>query len=201
MNRTLCRPHAKAAWLLIPTLLVACLLAVPSARADALKAYTGYTRPGFTAEERAAKPVAVGAVKTAFGATVYFAVLDGKDGPPGDTWGTGVKDFDTMFSAGLDSPNRTLDTSARYLYLYQVVNDSGRDSAVLQATVRLLVDPRAITSWGHFAAKKDNKTQGVGFAAAFDGMVLPVSASHQAVDDPTYRDPAPHHLARGPMVS
>ena len=37
---------------------------------------------------------------------------------------------------------RKLDTRARYLYLYQVVNDSRRDSSVRTTSVRLIVDPR-----------------------------------------------------------
>src|SRR5205085_5391366 len=59
------------------------------------------------------------------------------------------------------------DTKAKYLYLYQVVNDRGLDpleggvkpaaffvenppQPVVSTSVRLMVDPRYITSWGYF---------------------------------------------------
>jgi hypothetical protein len=123
--------------------------------------------------------------------TVYFTVLeradrvrdrdrdrdaDGdRDGlDPGDTWGTGLSSFDSHFVAGRNfeggvSPR--LDTRARYIYLYQLVNDPGLDpheikpasydsvraEDVSSFALKLLVDPRYITSWGHF--------QGSGFNA------------------------------------
>src|SRR5262249_54983504 len=60
----------------------------------------------------------------AFGSTVYFAVYKklGSAGL-GDTWGTGRSDLDSNFVPG-DSYRSTvspaLDTTAQYLYLYQV---------------------------------------------------------------------------------
>src|SRR5262249_37304023 len=137
--------------------------------------------------------------KKGLGGTIYFSVLDRREGTKGDAWGTGIRDFDTWFVAGLDSPNRTLDTSARYLYLYQIVNDSKRDGVVQDMTIRLLVDPASITSWGHFAEKKDKVLRGVGFTAVFhkekEDVILPVSMEYQAVSDKQYLSPAPHHLA------
>ena len=117
----------------------------------------------------------------AFGATVYFAVYR-KVGSPtnGDNWGTGRTDIDSSFVPGdnyrsMVSPG--LDTTAQYLYLYQVVNDrgyqdlklpqnqttmvrmaalgdpEGRPSIVREVasfSLFLRTDPRLITSWGFF---------------------------------------------------
>src|ERR1043165_1724659 len=120
------------------------------------------------------------------GGTVYFAVFKNVGlGEGGDTFGTGLKDFDQRFSEGrsaLDTSSPIYDRKAKYLYLYQVVNDRSlgprhrhyspakkgdikfaiddnikkeelnlphaKDIATF--TLRLLVDPRYITSWGHF---------------------------------------------------
>ena len=117
----------------------------------------------------------------AFGATVYFAVYRRLGAPTsGDTWGTGRTDIDSNFVPG-DSYRSTvspgLDTTAQYLYLYQVVNDRGfhdlklpqnktdivRQVALADPEGRpgivrevasfslfLKTDPRLITSWGFF---------------------------------------------------
>jgi hypothetical protein len=117
----------------------------------------------------------------AFGATVYFAVYR-KVGTPtvGDSWGTGRTDIDSNFVPG-DSYRSTvspaLDTTAQFLYIYQVVNDrgyqdlklpqnqttmvrmaalgdpEGRPSVVREVasfSLFLKTDPRLITSWGFF---------------------------------------------------
>lgn len=156
----------------------------------------GYTRPGYPADETK-KGAIIPIASTNYegkilGATVYFMVLervsdrdrdrdrerDGDraiDSGSGDPWGTGLGDFDSRFVPGRNfdggvSPR--LDTRARYIYLYQLVNDRGLDprGGVVPAALntiraedvasfglRLLVDPRYITSWGHF--------QGAGFTA------------------------------------
>src|SRR5439155_3370983 len=118
------------------------------------------------------------------GGTVYFLVLERTGtgtgtGFDGDTWGTGTADFDRQFSEGRNfegSYSPSLDTKARFVYLYQIVNDRGlrpqsQDNPISPVifagekedapaappavdissfTLKLLVDPRYITSWGAF---------------------------------------------------
>ena len=138
---------------------------------------TGYTRPGnpndidkdgriiFVANDPAFKGRLIGG-------TVYFAVYERPAFAPvvGDSFATGVSNFDEFFregrgTNGVFSPG--LDTTAKYLYVYQVVNDRGLDPPekgiafagypnprtedIVTTTVKLQVDPREITSWGHFA--------------------------------------------------
>lgn len=107
------------------------------------------------------------------GGTVYYAVYR-RTGRTGDAWGI-RGNFDSTFVEGENirrgvSPH--LDTEAEYLYLYQVVNDRAiHDSAfnlpkevigavdqnttkytkdIASFSLRLIVDPRHITSWGYF---------------------------------------------------
>jgi hypothetical protein len=109
----------------------------------------------------------------------------------GDTWTTGLGDLDNRFVPGKDklrtgAQSPRLDTQSRYLYLYQVVNDRGtidpqKGGGVLPAvaglqnkavkiqevasfTLKLMVDPRYITSWGHF--------RGAGFASNVPDLAL-----------------------------
>ena len=138
---------------------------------------SGYTRPGnpndidkdgkiiFVANDPAFKGRLIGG-------TVYFAVYERPAFAPvvGDSFATGVSSFDEFFregrgTNGVFSPG--LDTTAKYLYVYQVVNDRGLDPPekgiafagypnprtedIVTTTVKLQVDPREITSWGHFA--------------------------------------------------
>jgi hypothetical protein len=68
--------------------------------------------------------------KKLVGGSVYFAVFKnmGAAAKEGDTFGTGMKGLDKRFSGGDGfqfSPG--FDTSANYLYLYQVVNGRGLD--------------------------------------------------------------------------
>src|SRR5204863_5997641 len=105
---------------------------------------------------------------------------------------------------------------------YQVVNDSGLDGWVYQGSVRLLIDPRLITSWGHFRSyegdvkgKKDGGKvgekvpviQGIGFglpspeakAKGKDTGIRPVGAEMEA-RGPTgrgaYQPRSPRYLAK-----
>jgi hypothetical protein len=188
-------------------------LAAGPVRADGLEQFTGYTRPGSTAASRSAvKPAGVVA-EGAIGGTIYFMVLDRTEGTKGDAWGTGVSNFDGNFVPARDSNGKALYTGARYLYLYQVINDSGRTGRIQTATIRLLVPPDLITSWGHFVertkGKKAEKTVGVGFSMAFPNtdpktrdkapaIVLPVSTERPGVSNVAFRDPAPHFLAPKP---
>jgi hypothetical protein len=185
------------------------LILVCQAPAGPLIEYTGYTRPA-NVELKDSKPlpkvvpIQPGKRKSKeIGGTIYFMVLDRAKGTDTDPWGTGLKDFSTRFLASRDTPNGKLDTRARYLYLYQVVNDSGADGYVYRASVRLLIDPRLITSWGHFRGEDKTKTLGVSFSMPFAGKkgeeskILPVAAppERQGVSNRQYRPRAPYHLA------
>jgi hypothetical protein len=185
------------------------LLAVPlPSSAGPLTSHTGYTRPGTPSDqEEAGKIISAAGEKNALGGTVYFMVLDRLEGQPGDTWGTGIKDFDSTFKPGKGtsrSGSPALDTSARYLYLYQTVNDRGSPSSIQSTSVRLLVPPHLITSWGHFTESKDGKpVRAIGFTmTAADGKggtgIRLISTENPGVSDRLYRDPAPHFPAPSP---
>src|SRR5205823_3281832 len=111
----------------------------------------------------------------AIGVTIYFMVLDrktGRKGGYGDSWGVGIRDFDATFVSGRNNDRERLDADARYLYMYQIVNDrEGTKAAVKDVTVRIVVDPRLITSWGHFRLRGQDKdakaVKGVGFTMDF----------------------------------
>lgn len=133
----------------------------------------GYTRPGLPNDKEKDGKVLPVAWDPAYkgkllGGTVYFAVFE-RTGAEGDTWGTGLANFDEMFAEGRSFNNTfspALDSKAKFLYLYMVVNDRGLDPVkgdvipaawkefktedIYSATVKLHVDPRYITSWGHF---------------------------------------------------
>ncbi|MFQ3592324.1 MAG: hypothetical protein SNJ82_03925 [Gemmataceae bacterium] len=138
------------------------------------------------------------------GVTIYYMVLDRESGrsTPGDRWGTGIPDFDQKFIAGMNNDRSTIDPDARYLYLYQLVNDSGREASIRTLSIRLIVDPRLITSWGHFAERKrtdkgEQSVRGVGFAFPFqtkegkEPTIRAVSTAFQAVTNKQYLSPAP----------
>jgi hypothetical protein len=140
---------------------VVCLLSlvVVSASVEAayLKKVVGNTRPH-----------APGGV----GSTINFAVLNQAFATYGDSWGTGHDDFNAAFVPGRDAEGYSsgaLDRRAQYLYLYQIVNDGQHGVPIKRGAVRLLVDPRNITSWGFF--------RGLGLAddKDGDGFVTPVS--------------------------
>jgi Sec-independent protein translocase protein TatA len=134
----------------------------------------GYTRPGSPSDkldkngaiiQAALDPGHTGAV---IGATVYFAVFQGT-GAEDDVFGGELAGIADAFVAGRSFENSVsprLDRKARYLYLYQIVNDRGlnppkdgslppvdgdiKTAPIAGFALRLLVDPRYITSWGHF---------------------------------------------------
>src|SRR6266404_5694044 len=69
------------------------------------------------------------------GGTVYFAVFKNTGTVEGDTFGTGMANFDAKFEAGRsfrDTMSPRYDRKAKYLYLYQVVNDRNLDPRVTQ---------------------------------------------------------------------
>lgn len=185
------------------------LILVSQVQAAPLVEFTGYTRPAnVDLKESRPLPKEVPAAQgkrnpREIGGTVYFMVLDRAKGTADDPWGSGMKDFATRFRVSRDSPSSKIDTTARFLYLYQVVNDSGADGFVYRASVRLLIDPRLVTSWGHFGEREQNRVRGVSFAMTFDGKkgdegnILPVAAvpDRQGVTTRDYRPRAPRHLA------
>jgi hypothetical protein len=172
-------PSAKTAFLTLFAVLSAALVLsgvraqeTPARARSAVR--SGYTRPGNPPDEvkpdGAIRPVALEANYDGIGGTVYFAVLE-LTGAQGDAWGTGYRSFNEAFVPGKSVMGRgqspPLDTRARYLYLYQVVNDRGVDRAASQikpagadpelhgqdigsSSLNLIVDPRYLTSWGAF---------------------------------------------------
>src|SRR5205085_647785 len=57
------------------------------------------------------------------------------------------------FVPGRDSDGRSspgFDRNARYLYLYQTINDMPQAADAVRSTSVLLFDPALLTSWGHF---------------------------------------------------
>lgn len=81
---------------------------------------------------------------------VNFSVLDHSGGVAGDSFGTGIANFDTtLFNAGILSPGTpNLDTSANYLYLFQVTNSGPNPETIIQAA--LTVGVGQVTSFGYF---------------------------------------------------
>ena len=166
----------------------------------------GYTRPGSPSDRVEDGKVVFMALdeqgKKGVGATVYFAVLELIHPDDGDAWGSGYKDFNSSFVAGVDvngAASPALDTKSRFLYLYQVVNDRGTEFAIRNSSVKLIC-ACAITSWGHFAS--------VGFATEAGGdkgaaVIRPVSSSLPAVldapPDKAYRNPAPPIPTKMPL--
>jgi hypothetical protein len=187
------------------------LALVPSpAQAAGLSRFTGYTHPGAPVSpegDAEARPVALDPndPNTPVGATIYFRVFEFTNDNPDGPWESGLRNIEQAFVPGQAARGRgsdKLDTNARYLYLYQVINDSGRPTQLKNTAIRLLVPPHLITSWGHFALRQGGGVRGVGFSMEFDvrdpknpqarNMILPVSTGHPGVSDHVYRDPAPY---------
>src|SRR5438874_1197907 len=114
-------------------LTVCCLaLLAPAAflPAQETTSFTGYTRPGFPNDTRSGDKIIWAAddpnlKDKAIGGTVYFTVLQ-LTKQAGDSWTSGVPKFNSRFKPGIDfagASSPELDTGAKYLYLYQVVND------------------------------------------------------------------------------
>jgi hypothetical protein len=135
-------------WLLLAV--IGLLGPIAPARAEFLTAYTGNT------SAQAGHPVSVDG-------TYNFAVLDKTlGGTAGNVFGAVsnsnapvndparyAQNFDQRFVAGAGSG--ALDTSARYLYLVQVVNNGPNQSAIKDVFTAL--NPGLVTSWGYFGLK------------------------------------------------
>jgi hypothetical protein len=133
----------------------------------------GYTRPGSPPDKAGGGKIAPGGYLAGepdfegMGGTVFFAVFR-RTRDEGDVWGTDSKELGVSFVPGgdyNDNVSPTLDTRAKYLYVYQVVNSRGLDpispaifavnrdkgtQPIASMAVRVRMDPRYITSWGHF---------------------------------------------------
>lgn len=120
--------------------IAAILLAVPAAaHADFLAGFTGNTSPGVLSSTGG------------LDGTINFTVLDKLYDIRGDAWGSGFSGFNAAFRPGVDQNNRpspALDVRAKYIYIYQVVNDGPTQTPIDLTAVRLYVDPSYITSWG-----------------------------------------------------
>jgi uncharacterized protein (TIGR03382 family) len=167
---------------------------------------SGYTRPGYPNDVMEDGKLIQVAQKKDYkgrllGGTVYYAVYERPDVGlvAGDTFGTGIANIDDAFregrgGAGNFSPG--FDTTARYLYVYQLVNDRGLDppkgeivfaafndpstEPIITTTVKLLVEPQDITSWGHF--------KNMGFSAkvpdrSLKGNIIMVADGQPALTD------------------
>ncbi len=152
-------------------------------------------------------------VTDVIGSTVYFAVVKGT-GNADEAFGKELGDLLDTFVAGKSFENSVspqFDRKAKYLYLYQIVNDRGLNPAkegILPAAdgnintanisnfaLRLLVDPRYITSWGHFVDTAfdsnvlDRKVGKDGIIGAADEVVIkPMALS----SDPAVENKIPH---------
>jgi len=188
-------------------LFVFALTGVSALPAAPVPEMSGYCRPGQDASlpppKQGGLPIAVEGDPGA-GITIYYAVYDRLNGTVVDPWATGYKDLDKAFVAGQATDqlaaSKVLDVQARYLYLFQIVNDSTRKSQVKAATFRLLVEADQITSWGHFSLGRvgaDQPGQGLGFVAPVAEMagakaeLRAVSSVFPAVTDASFRLNAP----------
>jgi len=168
----------------------------------------GYTRPGSPEDRINKKGKVIPAfldperdpAESVIGGTVYFAVFR-LTGGEGEIDGE-LTAMPSAFVKGRNFENSyspEFDRRAKYLYLYQVVNDRGLDpnadnivfagdnnidvSTISDFGLRIIVDPRYITSWGHFrdltfsAAVPTRNAQGE-LTPAVDGeKIMPVAFS------------------------
>lgn len=86
--------------------------------------------------------------------SVSFAVFS-RTGAAGDVFGTGLGTFDTsVFSAGVNAlfaAGPAFDTTAAFLYAYQLVNDGISSVSIRELTISLNGQlSSAVTSWGYF---------------------------------------------------
>lgn len=186
-------------WTVGVWLALACV--VDGASAGPLRDYAGYTSPlsrerpreNFSRPDKDGKirPVSIIAEDkveqtSLLSGSVYYIVYERDDRNPQDPWGTGIPDFMRYFRAGIDfngAASPDLDPTAKYLYLYQVINHQRAVPPIESASIKLLVEPTEISSWGYF--------HGLGFGTKEnEGTIRPLSATN--LPDPrSYRSPAP----------
>ncbi|MBX9680126.1 MAG: hypothetical protein K2X38_15290 [Gemmataceae bacterium] len=143
----------------------------------------------FTLKGKGILPVGLAEPKTEgphlLSGSIYYMVFERDGRSTEDPWGTGGPQFSTRFRPGIDfngGASPALDTQAKYLYLYQVVNHQRTEPQIESASIKLLADLSDITSWGYF--------QGLGFATDEEAGLRPISANNK-LDPNTYRSPAP----------
>ncbi len=143
-------------------LVAAVCLAVAPAFASPISAFSGNTQPYNSG--------------TTDGATVNFAVYSTAGGTAGDTFGTGVSNFDSLFTGGSGS----LDTSASYLYVYQTVANAPSGQNVFQNTVGVVAALSWVTSYGRFDGTMFSSTV-LGTGAGFSNAPSPASTGASPV--------------------
>jgi hypothetical protein len=133
----------RLACVLVPAMIAAPGVLVPPSSAEGayLSEFTGNTQPGHVSPPNQLNGVT---------GTVSFAVFDRTGGTAGDTFGTGLADFDSRFTGGVGSSD-SLDTSAKYLYLFQTTNNGPNADAFPVSTNSVAWLPGRATSWGSFA--------------------------------------------------
>lgn len=135
-HRTLGRGLGK----MLPALLALTLLCSGTAQAGFLTAFSGNTQPQ---DSGGTSPPTL-----KVGGTINFTVLDRTGGSAGDTFGTGLAGFDTTFVAAAGSG--AFDTTAKYLYLFQVVNNGLNKANFPVSTSSLGTNVSLTTSLGSF---------------------------------------------------
>lgn len=90
------------------------------------------------------------------GGTVNFAVFDNTGGTSGDTFGTGISNFNSLFTAA--SGSAAFDTTAKFLYLYQTVNNGPSAGSFPISTNTVFVTPSLLSSYGTFTGTKFSTT-------------------------------------------
>src|SRR5262249_20876839 len=127
-------------WALLAGLGILC--AAPEGRADLVAGTFGNTRYRRTEVQ--------GGLSVTIDGTLNVAVFR-RQSDTGDVWGTGFSglgagEFTPGVAPGAGSP--ALDTNARYLYVYQLVNDGGSG----QTVGSLGLTAKDATSWGSFSS-------------------------------------------------
>ena len=125
------------------------------ARAGFLTGFSGNTAPASTLYPGAG-----------VAGVVNFTVLDRTGGVAGDSFGTGVSSFNSLFAAGTASG--AFDSTAKYLYLFETYNNgvNGTSYPVSQNTVFISSPMVNVTSFGTFTG------------AAFSSSILGVQAAY-----------------------
>ncbi len=203
MNTRTCRGAGSGLMSAVVLSGVLALLGPSAARADMLSDFTGYTRPGVPAgkaTEKGGKIVFVALEgqdrkNAVLGGTVYFTVIDMAGRDEDDPWIRIAKQLRRTFVPGRDSAGGSspdFDGGARFLYLYQTVNDMPEARDAVRATSVFLFDPALVTSWGHFDG------HGFSFLAEKKGKTEILPASYADPINPenrVYRNPDTEHLA------
>jgi hypothetical protein len=155
-------------WGFLAMLGAVALLTIPSlAWSDQLSDFTGYTRPGVPDGKAIGKKgpvegVALEAVFVSFegnkeailGGTVHFTVIDTRATDEDAVWRDSIAaGMKKAFVPGKDNRGNSspdFDATARYLYLYQTINDMPQALNGVSNSSVYLIDPTLLTSWGHF---------------------------------------------------